>query len=541
MTSVVEKYCQDINSGKIPSGIHVRNAVKRFQEDLKRNDFEFKTHTADVVIDFISQLKHFTGKHDGNPFVLEPWQQFIIANLYGFYWKGSGQRRFQTAYIEVARKNGKTALSAALGLYHLIGDGEAAAEVLLAANSKDQAKIGFNTVRGFAKGFDPQEKYLKKFRADILFPQTNSFIKVLASDHDKIDGYNCSFGLIDEFHSAPNSMVRDVIRSSQGMRNNPLLVTITTAGFDKSLPCYELRTVTTEIIANIKKDDSFFGIIYSMDEGDEWKDPKNWIKANPNLNITINSDFLKKQVQQAVNSSPDEVGVKTKNLNMWCDSVTVWIPDDYILKATKKLRKEDFRGEECFIGVDLSSNRDMTAVSYLFVKDDVYRFIIDYYLPRESLKTRPDKELYRDWYNHKHLNITAGNVVDYNYISKDIFELDKTVDICLIYYDKYNATAWAIQLTDEGLPLEPFSQAVWNFNSCTKEFERLILNGQVILDDNPINRYCLRNVEIRKDSAGNEKPNKSSEKKKIDGTIAALQALASYQKISGEYHGTNIY
>jgi len=537
----VNKYCQDIDSGKIPSGIHVKNAVKRFQEDLKRDDLEFKMHAADVVIDFISQLKHFTGKHDGKPFVLEPWQQFIIANLYGFYWKDSGQRRFQTAYIELGRKNGKTALSAALGLYHLIADGEAAAEVLIAANSKDQAKICFNTVRGFAKGFDPDEKYLKKFRADILFPITNSFIKVLASDHDKLDGYNCSMGIVDEYHSAPNSLVRDVIRSSQGMRDNPLLITITTAGFDKSLPCYELRTVTTEIIAGIKKDDSFFGIVYSMDEGDEWKDEKNWIKANPNLNITISSDFLKKQVRQAVNSSPDEVGVKTKNLNMWCDSATVWIPDDYVLKATKKLRKKDFNGEECFIGVDLSSNRDLTAVSYLFVKDDMYRFIIDYYLPRESLKTRPDKELYRDWYNHKHLNVTAGNVVDYHYISKDILEVDRIVDIRLIYYDKYNATAWAIELTDEGLPLEPFSQVIGNFNSCTKEFERLILNGQVVIDDNPINRYCLRNVELRMDYNGNVKPNKNSEKKKIDGVIALLQALAAWQSLSGQYHGTNIY
>ncbi len=541
MISVVEKYCQNVKSGKIPTGIHVRNAVERFESDLLRSDLEFRPEAVERVLDFIGLLKHFTGEHDGKPFILEPWQQFIVANLYGFYWKNSGQRRFQTAYIEMAKKQGKTALTASLSLYHLIADGEAAAEILFAANSKDQAKIGFNTVRGFSKGFDPAEKYLKKFRADILFPATNSFIKVLAADSSKLDGYNCSMGVVDEFHSAPNSQVRDVIRSSQGMRKHPMLVTITTAGYDKSLPCYELRTVTTEIIAGIKRDDSFFGIIYSLDEGDDWKNPRNWIKSNPNLDITISTDFLSKQVQQAINCPADEVGVKTKNLNMWCDSATVWIPDDYIIKASKKINRDDFKEEYCYVGVDLSSNRDLTAVAYLFVKDERYYFIVDYYLPGESLKTQPEKELYRDWVNHKYLKITAGNVTDYDYVSKDILEMDKMTEIRKIFYDRYNATQWAIQCTDAGLPLEPFSQNIGNFNGCTKEFERLTLGGKVIIDDNPINRYCMRNVEIKKDFCDNEKPMKNSGKKRIDGVIAMLQSLAAYMADEGVHVGTNIY
>ena len=538
--TLYEQYCQDIETGKIPSGIHVKNAVVRFKRDLLRGDLVFKSECVDTVINFFATLTHFTGAYAGHSFVLEPWEAFIVANLYGFYWK-DGRRRFQTAYLELARKNGKTAFCSGLALYGLIGEEEMAAEVILAANSKDQAKIDFKTVMGFVKEFDPKEKYLKRFRADINFPKTNSFIKVVAADSDKLDGYNVSLGLVDEYHSAPNSKVRDVIRSSQGMRENPLLLTITTAGFDKSLPCYELRTVATEIIAGIKEDDSFFGIVYSLDDDDDWKDSATWIKANPNLDITVKSQFIKKQVLQAINSPTDEVGVKTKNLNIWCDSSKVWIPDNYILKSTKKVNREEFKGQDCYIGVDLSSTTDLTAVSYLFVNDNIYTFITDFYLPNDSLKTRADKELYKEWANHGYLKTTSGNVCDYDYITLDILKVNANSNIIKLYYDKYNATQWAIQCTNEGLPLEPFSQTIGNFNSCTKAFERLMLSEQVVIDDNPIMRYCLRNVEIRLDFNGNSKPNKGMDKKKIDGVIAALQALAAYQKEGMENKGVNMY
>jgi len=542
MVDKLDQYITDIQSGTIPSGVHLRNAVTRFTSDLKSDKWTFDEAAVNKVIKFISKLKHFTGRHAGKYFVLEPWQVFIIANIYGFY-NPDGSRRFQTCYLEMSRKQGKTALAAALSLYGLFADSEAAAEVLLAANSKDQAKIAFNLVHGFANAFDPKEKKIKRYRVDIVLRDRPGFIKCLASDSDKLDGYNCSLGIVDEYHSAPDSKVRDVIRSSQGMRVNPLLITITTAGFDKSLPCFELRTVCSEIIAGVKQDDSFFGVIYSLDEKDDWKDPAVWVKSNPNLGITVNTDFLKQQVQQAINSPGDEVGVKTKNLNVWCDSATTWIPDEYIIRASQKLNMADFKGEDCYIGVDLASNVDLTAVSYLFVKDDKYNFIIDYYIPKETLKTRnlhADKEMYKEWVTHKYLKTTAGNVTDYDYITKDIISIDETNSIVKIYYDKYNSTQWAIQCTDERLPIEPFSQTIGNFNGCTKEFERLILGGHVIIDDNPITRYCLRNVELRYDMNGNAKPNKAMEKKKIDGVIASLQALAAYIA-EGRNVGTAIY
>lgn len=550
MIAEVGKYIEDILNGTIPAGVHLKNAVARFVNDLKRsgggednaNSWEFREDAVLKVVKFISKLKHFKGETSKKNFTLEPWQLFLIANLYGFYNK-DGSRRFQTAYIEVARKNGKTALVAALALYHLVADGEDGGEILFSANSLDQAKIAFAMVDGFALGYDPDENTIRHRYKDIFYDKTNSFIKVLASDSNKLDGYNCSLGVVDEYHSAPDSKVRDVLRSSMGMRTNPLLITITTAGFDKNLPCYELRQVCAEILMGDKVDDSFFGVIYSLDEGDDWKDPAMWVKANPNMNVTVKENFIAQQVRQAVNSPTDEVGVKTKNLNIWCDSAEVWIPEEYIQNASTKLSMDDFAGEECYIGVDLASNVDLTAVSYMFYRDEKYYFFVDYYVPVDTLSSRvhADVSYYKDWVYHEYLKTTPGNVTDYDYITKDMLGVAEKVDIIDVYYDQYNATQWATQCTEQGLPLQPFVQTPGNFNNCTKEFERLMLSGGTVLDDNPITRYCLRNVELRRDFNGNIKPSKLNEKKKIDGVIAMLQSLAAWLEHNKSYHGTQIF
>jgi phage terminase large subunit-like protein len=502
---------------------------------------EFREGKVEQVIDFIASLKHFAGSHSGRKFKLEPWQIFVIANLYGWYWKGTNKRRFQTAYIEVARKNGKTALSAALGLYHLIADGEDAAQVLLAANSKEQAHICYDFTSKFCKGFDPKGDYLRRYRADIIFDKTNSFLKVLAADSDKLDGFNCSFGIVDEYHSAPNSKVRDVIRSSMGMRDNPLLLTITTAGFDKALPCFDLRTVCTEVIAGIKEDDSMFSIIYTLDEDDNWQDPQNWSKANPNIGITVKESFIKDQVIQAKNNPSDEVGIKTKNLNVWCDSAQTWIPDDYIIRATQKLSFDDFKENDCFIGVDLASVQDMTAVAYCMPKDGKVNIIVKYYLPKDGIKSRPDRELYQQWVRGGYLTLTPGNVTDYDYITKDILSTSNSVLIQAVAYDKWNSVGWAIDCTEIGLPLEPFSQSIGNFNAPTREMERALMSGEIVLDDNPITRFCFRNVEIKADFNGNIKPNKGITAKKIDGVIAAIQALAMWSVRKANVYSGTIY
>jgi phage terminase large subunit-like protein len=208
-----------------------------------------------------------------------------------------------------------TALAAALSLYYLIADGEDGAEVLLAANSKEQAKICFGMCSNFAKGLDPKGMYLTTYRADILFNLTSSNLKVLAADDTKLDGFNASFGLLDEYHAAPTSKIKDVIKSSMAMRENPHLAVISTAGFNKDNPCYQDRTVAIEVLNGLKKDDELFIAIYSLDTNDNWKEPKNWIKCTPNLGVTVKLEFIKGEVQRALNNPSDEVGVRTKTLN----------------------------------------------------------------------------------------------------------------------------------------------------------------------------------------------------------------------------------
>lgn len=530
-------YAEGVLDGSILACEYVKDACLRFMDDLQRVELLMINERAQRVIDFVEDLTHSAGVHENKPFILSDWEVFIVVNMYGFFWKLSGKRRFRTVYLEMARKQGKSALVDALGLYHLSFDGEGAAEVLLAANSKEQATEVYKIARNFTRKLDPEGTVFKPFRHDILFGEDESFFKVLASDDKTLDGYNCSCGIVDEYHSAPNSKVRDVLRSSQAMRLNPMLITITTAGFDKSLPCYELRTTCTEILAGVKQDDSLFTMIYTLDEEDDWKDPTVWIKSNPNLHVTVHEDFLHQQVLQARNNPGDEVGVRTKNLNEWMDSAMSWIPDKYVVAATGKVIKENLEGKEVFMGVDLANNWDLTAAAFLVEVDGKLLFKIHYYVPSESLTTRPDKELYIQWAKEKHLTVTPGNVTDYEYITKDILEVEAYCYINQIAYDTYNSRQWAVGATNEGLPLVPFSQAIGNFNKCTKEFERRIMKGDVIMDDNPITRYCLRNVTLRMDVNGNVKPDKQQDKKRIDGVIAALQALAMYQEYAKTYQG----
>lgn len=521
-------YVEDVLNGKIVVGELIKLACQRFKDDLQRQDIYFNESVVDKAINFIGTLKHFMGKSSGKHFKLENWQQFIIANIVGWYWKDGNTRRFTSSYIEVSRKNGKTALAAALCLYYLIADGEDGAEVDLAANSKEQAKIAFEFCSSFSKQLDPKGKYLKPYRDNVQFALNNSKLKVFAADDSKLDGFNASFGLIDEYHAAKNSKVRDVIKSSMGMRNNPHLCTITTAGFDKTLPCYKLRSTSIEILNKLKTDDSMFIAIYSLDDKDDWTDKDNWVKCTPNLNVTVTSKYIKEQVQSAINNPSEEVGVKTKTLNLWCDIADVWLPESYIVKASKDIHLEDFRDCECYIGVDLSATSDLTAVSYLIEKDNIYYFKTDYYLPESALVDKPDRETYKLWKQQGLITITTGNVTDYDYITNDIVAASNILNIQKIGYDKWNATQWAIHATEIGLPLEEYPQTMGNFNRPTKELERLILSGNTVIDNNEITRWCFRNVELKSDYNGNAKPNKGIKSKKIDGVIAIIQALGMY-------------
>jgi phage terminase large subunit-like protein len=265
------KYAQDVVSGSIVAGEYIKLACQRFLDDIERPDLFFDEGKVEKAIKFIQSLKHYTGKHAGKAFILEPWQSWIVANLVGLYNVEDGKptsRKYKSSYIEVSRKNGKTFLASALCLYFFLADGEPAAQCILAANSKAQSKIAFTMCSTLMRQLDPKSKYTKSYRDNILFG--NSELKVIAADDSKLDGMNCSFYLLDEFHAAKTSKIRDVLKSSMSMRYSPLECIITTAGFDKTGPCFLLRTTATEVLSNVKTDDSFFAAIYSLDVNDAW-------------------------------------------------------------------------------------------------------------------------------------------------------------------------------------------------------------------------------------------------------------------------------
>ena len=526
------QYAQDVLSGNVVAGEYIRLAAERFFRLMEDGRYEFRAGKVDEVIDFVHVLKHYTGRHSGKPFVLQPWQEFIVAGMYGFYVKEDGQRLVKSAYIEMARKQGKTAFASGLCLYHLIGEGEANAEVYLAANSKDQAKIAFKMCSTFVKGMDPKKRYLVPYRDYVSYDATNSLLRVLAADDSKLDGFNASMYLLDEFQAAKNNKLKNVLQSSQGMRDNPMEVIITTAGFDKLGPCYEYRTRCTEVLKGLKEDDTMFIAIYSLDEGDDWRDESVWVKSNPNLNVTVRPNYIREQVRKAVNMPSEEVGVKTKNINMWCDSETVWIPEHYLLDASVNINIDDFTDYEAFLGIDLSSTSDLTSLSCLIpdYEKRIMYFKTWYYLPESALKEKRFKELYGEWRRQGLITITPGNVTDYDYILNEVLRLREKLFIHSVGYDAWNATQFVIDAEDAGVNMRPISQSISNFNRPTKEMERLLLSGRAKIDNNPINRHCYRNVVLKTDYNNNAKPVKQFEEKKIDGVISQLNALAAYQE-----------
>ena len=527
-TKAYYKYAQDVIEGNVVCGRYIKLAAERFFDFMENDRYEFREEKVDYVIKFFSILRHFTGRHAGKPFALQPWQQFVIASIYGFYVKETNERLVKYVYIEISRKNGKTAFAAGLCLFHLIADGEMDAEVDLAANSKDQAKIAFKFCSQFAKGLDPRGRDLVSFRDKVKFEQMLSILQVFAADDSKLDGFNASMYLIDEYHAAKNSGLKDVLQSSQGMRDNPMAVIITTAGFDKLGPCYQYREMCTEVLSGLKENDALFAAIYSLDEGDDWKDPQNWGKSNPNIGVTVKPQYLQTQVQSAKNSPSEEVGIRTKNFNIWCDSETIWIPDHYILQASADIDFEQFSGMDCYAGIDLSSTSDLTCASFMFPTEDKYYFKTLYYLPEAALHEKRFRDLYGEWRRHNLITITPGNVTDYDYILNDLMRIRDIVYIQKIAYDAWNATQFVINAEEKGFPMEPFSQALGNLNRPTKDMERLILYGRAVIDNNLINRHCFRNVTMARDKNGNTKPSKQFEEKKIDGVIAKLEALGIY-------------
>ena len=496
------KYAQDIVDGNIAACENIILACKRFLSWFERDDMYFDYADVDQKIRFVAKMKHSTGIHNRQPFILLPWQQWCFASIFGWKWTSNNLRVTENVMMFMARKNGKTATCAAIALVAAVCDKEASPEIEFVANNSQQAAIGFTQTKDYAESLDPKNDVFESCGAVVGIRLVKGTIKVLASDSMGLDGYNSSLFILDEMHAQRNWDLYNVLRSSQGMRQQPLAIVITTAGFLlNGYPCYEMRQTCTEILRGLKQDDSFFAALYELDEDDDWKDESTWIKANPSLGQTVRYEYLRGQVQQATNNTSLEIGVKTKNFNLFCQSADVWITDTYIQNNSQKVDVSKLIGEYAYMGVDLSAISDLTCTSVMFTPNkfreyypDKYIFKTFVYIPEEAFETSINAELYKQWKRQGYVTMTSGNVVDYDYILLDQKQVMQDTTLQGVYYDSWNATQWAINATNEGLPLEPYSQALGNFNKPTKLFEMLIKSGKVIIDDNPCVRWCFGNV-----------------------------------------------
>ncbi len=527
------EYAEKVLSGEIVAGELIKLACKRFMAYLKSDSVVFDEKKADKVVNFIEKLKLSTGKFANKNFKLSEWQKFVIYYVYGLVNKDTGLRITRECYLQLSRKSGKTALASAMALYHLVADGENDGQVIFAANSTAQAQLAFTMATNYVSYIDPKGKYFKKYRDSIKFPTTKSIMKVVSADANRLDGLNISAAVIDEYHAAPNNAVSEVLSSSVGMREQPLIIYVTTSGFDLTSPCYTMRNTCVELLYGKLQDDSLAAFIFEMDEEDDIEDPKNWQKCQPNLGLTVTEDYIKSELVKAKNNPSLMTNFKTKILNKWVASaVGEWIPAEYILKCSEKVDLSQWGNYTCYVGLDLSSVSDMTAISVL-IFDNInqrYNFKNYYFLPQSALQESPNREKYRVWNEQGYLNLTTGNVVDYEYILNKIQELNQIVPIEAIAYDSWQSTALIIKLTELGYNCQPFSQSIGSMNRPTKHIEMIARNGHLIIDDNPITRWMFSNCELKEDWNNNQKVqkmNKMSENK-IDGVAAMCDALGYY-------------
>lgn len=523
------QYAIDVVNGNILACKYTKEACQRFLDDLENPKFIFRPEKVERVFKFSRLCKHYIGKFRGQPFEMLPWQKFCTANLFGFFWADRPSvRRFNEALIETPRKSGKTFYSAVLSLYCLLADGEASPQCVLLAASKEQASnVDGETVKGILGMFDPKQKMVKI--RNNLFKPKDGFMRVLPTDA-ALDGLNVSFAILDEGHETRTDAAKNAIKLSMGSRVSPLLLNISTAGFQKDFPFYKLHIYAQNVLDGQMEDDAFFAIIFSIDETDDWKDEKAWYKANPSLGYTNSPDFIRSEIEKAKNEPLTEVAVKTKLLDIWCDSEFTWIQDDIVVKSMKIVDLEQFRGDYCYIGIDLASVSDLTAVTLMFSRGGKFHFKTIYYIPSDALRTKQNREKYAYWQKVGDLRVIDGNVTDYGVILQDLLEINQICPIILISYDAYNSTQFIIDCTNEGFNCLPFSQALGSFNRPMKEFERMMYKGDIVIDQNEATRYCFQNVEIKTDFHGNCKPFKKdmADARKIDGVIAMLMALGGY-------------
>jgi len=495
----------------------------------RKRGFWFDKAAADRACRFFEQrLAHVKGEWAGQPFVLTKWQrEKIVRPLFG--WKRpDGLRRYRRVYLEVPRKNGKSTLAGGIALYLLFADGEEGAEIYSAAAARDQAGIVFEPARAMVEHSPKLRSRAEIYRRSIVFPDLGASYKVLSADAPSKHGLNAHGVIFDELHAQPNRDLWDVLVTSTGARRQPVIVAITTAGFDRNSICWEQHDYALKVLDGTIDDPSFLPVIYAAGEQDDWGDPKVWAKANPSLGISVKRDYLEAEYRRAKETPAYQNTFRRLHLCQWTEQAVRWMPMEKWDACAAPVAREALTGAECYAGLDLASISDIAAWVLAFPYDDgSFDVLCRFFIPRENLirRVKKDRVPYDAWLREGVVEATEGDVIDYDVIRQRIHEDGEEFNIRGIAIDRWNSAQITTQLQGDGFTIEPWGQGWKSMSSPTKELEKLVLSRKLHHGGNPALRWMASNVAVRQDPAGNLKPDKEHSYEKIDGIVALVMAL----------------
>ena len=522
-----------------------RRAAERFVRDLARQGADGFPYVLDEAAgaracQFLELLPHIKGQWAKPVFVdgmlqhgrlkLEDWQVFGVLQVFGWRHKESGLRRFRRWYEEVARKNAKSTKAAGILLYMLVADDEPGAHVYSAATTGDQAREVFDVARNMAIRLP---EFQRRFgvdvgKHDIVVADTASSCRPLNAEGSTLDGLNIHCAVVDELHAHKTRAVYDVLDSATGARAQPLIMMITTAGSDRAGICYEQRDYTIKVLDGVIEDETWFGAIFTLDEDDDWRDPVNWRKANPNLGVSVLRDDLEAAARKALATPSAQGGFLTKRLNVWVNADSAWMDmQAWDRCADRTLTVDRVRHLPCVIGLDLASKIDVAAKVRLFHDEEADRYFLipTFWLPERAIEIGTNSQ-YDGWRRSGYLEVSDGEVTDYDTIEDALREDAATLsELIEVAYDPFQATQLAGHMLDEGLPMVEYGSTVKNMSEPMKQLEALILQGKLVHDGNPMMTWMISNVVCHRDKKDNIFPNKERYENKIDGPVAAIMAL----------------
>ncbi len=510
------------------------------------DEYYFDERAAELATLFIERLLvHIEGPLAGQPFLLEPWQRQIVRDLFGWKRTSDGARRYRFVYIEVPRGNGKSTFAAALALYLLVADGEFSAKVYSAAADKAQAAIVFETAEKMAAASAWLGPRVRAFRNRTMeYAKGGGRYIVLSADAFTKHGLNPHGIIFDELHAQPNRELYDVLKTAMGKRRQPMMIMITTAGYDRNSICWEQHEYARQVAAGIVDDPTFYPAIWCAEDGDDWTSPAVWRKANPNYGVSVREEFLRQECVTALASPAYQNTFRRLYLNQWTQQESRFL-DMGAWDACGGAALPDLRGRVCFGGLDLATTTDIAALVLVFppvVEGEPFWWLPRFWIPGDAMieRVRRDRVQYDAWVRDGLVTATEGNVIDYGVIQRDIEALGLLYDIREVAFDRWGATQISQNLTAAGFEMVQMGQGFASMSAPTKELVRLVLSRGLGHGGHPVLRWMADNLAVVQDPAGNIKPSKAKSTQKIDGVVAGIMAQ-SRATVHGAAQAASVY